>query len=551
MAVCVDTAPGDGVDDGCAPDNPICFDYDGSEGGGGADASDGDERPGEDCVYCIDSGYGSDTDDGCSSKTDDVFGNISSPICSVSGPSNAYFFTGYTVRPIQTMAVASLNRAFNACSPCIDDRAATDRDSGCPTDQPFCVDVSRFENEFFNNNGDYGRGLLCAECVDDGIEDEGCHAGAPYCYSYRRWYQGVKRGTVSAARSEGLEDAEPGYCVACIDSIDGDVDQGCSPENPLCVTTGTIESELLAGFVVHETHECFKCKNESGRRDIDVGCTEERPFCNNVDPAHGHGTACGTVNPNCVFLNYVPDEGANCVTPYVVDVAINLTLADCTSFDLDLPHIKAAIKAALNDSLLGLPDCAVTITTGLVSNSSGSSGARHLLQGRTPGQVALAISAYVDSYLAGTTLRDLLRSQSTTATIVDIIEDVIGTVMDIDVDAVLRELTPSVVSDPHFTTATGQRFDFNGIAGHSYCILTDKQVHVSAHFMGAVDSKGPAAGSQPDGRTWMDQISIMHGNDRILIDALLVPDTPYAVSFGTVRINGVCASCGVIATKAP
>eukprot|EP00899_Mesostigma_viride_P005057 jgi/Mesvir1/14552/Mv05235-RA.5 len=533
-AFCIDSAAGGNQDTGCDAGSPVCSTGAASTGGFSAGTS---------CGACIDSDSGSATDDGCSSKEDDVFGNVPAPICFDREYSNANYYAGSSVVPLEQMAVASLNQAFNACTPCVDSDYSTDPDHGCPSDHPFCVDVSRWEDNFFHNDGDSGRGLLCAECVNNeaslqsGSTDEGCAGDAPYCYSYRRWYYGVKMGSVSAARNEGLEWDEPGYCVACIDTSDeAGVDQGCSPENPLCVTTGTTESDLLAGFVISQTHECFKCKNESDSSDIDIGCTEQRPFCSNVDPVHGHGTACGTVNHNCVFLNYFPDEGAspNCTTPYIVDVAINLTLADCTSFDLDLPRIKAAI----NDSLLGRPECAVTIMTGLVSNSSGSSGtSRHLLQGGTPGQVALAVSAYVDSNLAGTTLRDLLQSPSATTTIVDIIEEIIGTVMDIDVEAVLRDLS-SVVSDPHFTTATGQRFDFNGIAGHSYCILTDKQVHVSAHFMGAVDSKASAAGSQPDYRTWMDQISIMHGNDRILIDAMWVPGSAYAVSFGTVRING-------------
>ncbi|CAI5991881.1 unnamed protein product [Closterium sp. NIES-65] len=77
-------------------------------------------------------------------------------------------------------------------------------------------------------------------------------------------------------------------------------------------------------------------------------------------------------------------------------------------------------------------------------------------------------------------------------------------------------------NDPHFLGAHGTRFDFNGLPDRSFCLYTDRQVHVNMAMRGYLDHRPlpPSAGNRSmlaaarfvNGsavRTWIRQLAIM------------------------------------------
>ena len=63
----------------------------------------------------------------------------------------------------------------------------------------------------------------------------------------------------------------------------------------------------------------------------------------------------------------------------------------------------------------------------------------------------------------------------------------------------------NVVDDPHFTGALGTRFDFNGHPGGSFCLHTDRQLHINA-VLGGYEGDPLATGfdnSTKTTRTWI------------------------------------------------
>ena len=69
---------------------------------------------------------------------------------------------------------------------------------------------------------------------------------------------------------------------------------------------------------------------------------------------------------------------------------------------------------------------------------------------------------------------------------------------------------PGVVNDPHFVGAQGTKFDFNGEAGQSVCLVTDDRLHVNA-LLGGYEGAPIATGfdnSQKTLRTWIQEVGI-------------------------------------------
>eukprot|EP00270_Netrium_digitus_P003972 TRINITY_DN1482_c0_g1_i1.p1 TRINITY_DN1482_c0_g1~~TRINITY_DN1482_c0_g1_i1.p1 ORF type:complete len:429 (-),score=69.57 TRINITY_DN1482_c0_g1_i1:155-1441(-) len=68
-----------------------------------------------------------------------------------------------------------------------------------------------------------------------------------------------------------------------------------------------------------------------------------------------------------------------------------------------------------------------------------------------------------------------------------------------------------LVDDPHFLGAQGTRFDFTGIPGGSFCLVTDQNLHVNMELHGYYDNR--TKGSEPDStgkpRTWVRKLAAM------------------------------------------
>ena len=66
--------------------------------------------------------------------------------------------------------------------------------------------------------------------------------------------------------------------------------------------------------------------------------------------------------------------------------------------------------------------------------------------------------------------------------------------------------------DPHFLGAHGTRFDFNGLPGQSFCLFTDRSVHINMGMVGYLDNRTVGASVLESGkavRTWIGKLAIM------------------------------------------
>eukprot|EP00899_Mesostigma_viride_P029427 jgi/Mesvir1/966/Mv17518-RA.1 len=88
---------------------------------------------------------------------------------------------------------------------------------------------------------------------------------------------------------------------------------------------------------------------------------------------------------------------------------------------------------------------------------------------------------------------------------------------------------PGARSDPHFVTAAGQHFDWMGEGDRSFCIISDKAVHVNAHLFSGTDGRRTG--------TWMDQIAVLHGDNNIVVST--GAPTGFPGLHGSVSINGL------------
>eukprot|EP00271_Cylindrocystis_brebissonii_P009085 TRINITY_DN23712_c0_g1_i1.p1 TRINITY_DN23712_c0_g1~~TRINITY_DN23712_c0_g1_i1.p1 ORF type:complete len:428 (-),score=55.12 TRINITY_DN23712_c0_g1_i1:710-1993(-) len=64
-------------------------------------------------------------------------------------------------------------------------------------------------------------------------------------------------------------------------------------------------------------------------------------------------------------------------------------------------------------------------------------------------------------------------------------------------------------NDPHFVGAEGTRFDFNGLPGSTFCLITDSSLHVNVKMSGYMDSRLESASVVKGGkavRTWMQEM---------------------------------------------
>eukprot|EP00271_Cylindrocystis_brebissonii_P016873 TRINITY_DN415_c0_g1_i1.p1 TRINITY_DN415_c0_g1~~TRINITY_DN415_c0_g1_i1.p1 ORF type:complete len:449 (-),score=17.49 TRINITY_DN415_c0_g1_i1:870-2216(-) len=69
-----------------------------------------------------------------------------------------------------------------------------------------------------------------------------------------------------------------------------------------------------------------------------------------------------------------------------------------------------------------------------------------------------------------------------------------------------------VINDPHFVGHHGARFDFNGMPGQTFCLITDANLHVNMKLTGYLDSRMENAVKVVDGkavRTWMRELGFI------------------------------------------
>lgn len=259
-----DTAPMDGIDDGCTTLRPHCV----------ISAS------GSACVACL---MDADCGDGLECTTDTCVSNL----C-VNAPS-----------PVGTSCAGGIcdgTALATSCAPCLDDASGTTTDTGCTAATPFC-DTS-------------GAVAICVGCVDDaagGTTDSGCTAAAPLCDTSGAapvcigCVDDALRGTDSGCGAAApVCDASSGTptCVSCQDDAAAAMlDDGCAAGAPLCDTSGAAPL-------------CVTCADDAMGGATDSGCAAGAPLCDTSgaapiciacfdDTSGGTDSGCAAGAPAC------------------------------------------------------------------------------------------------------------------------------------------------------------------------------------------------------------------------------------------------------------
>eukprot|EP00899_Mesostigma_viride_P001835 jgi/Mesvir1/11652/Mv00052-RA.1 len=597
-AACLDSAGNASQDWGCTAEEPICYEYHeenqvfnagffhrtGSHHG----PSDGDFEEGVSCTACLDSAAGDGLDVGCDKAysifSENAWGELTAaPICYTGNGS-----TGSNQGGIVAVEEDEGTGANRTCTVCLDNAAGDGHDIGCPFEKPFCADVETWNNTIptalavalaeglVGNNGDSGFGMFCSDCYDTSWNgtDAGCSSDTPHCpvlypsegyatnmvgFGCAECNPDIFEGSNTEA-GFGCSDDQPlcwharevdgprmpPKCFACQDTLstslnaEGQQDYACNDGAPFCADLQGVQR--LGSF-------CAECQDDLEQASIvggfdpltntlyDLGCNSSHPFCFDGNATLGSkdfGFCSDSLSPGCVFeensdgsLVHIP---AVCVKNLVADVYIVLTLKNCFVVDLNLSPV---VEGLLLDILQGaIPACAVD-TKLEVRHGNG----RKLLQLPAQSDFILQFKVYVDDVAQGMKIMDVFKSPEFALWLLETFElTVAEAAVLVDLQAVFLSLGEGT-SDPHFTTLAGDKFDFNGIPDQNYCIVSDKHVQVNARFVGAAAGNAVVS-PEVDTRTWMDQLAIMHGSDRILIDAATGADAAYTTSFGNVVING-------------
>eukprot|EP00899_Mesostigma_viride_P004314 jgi/Mesvir1/13884/Mv16018-RA.3 len=562
---CFDTQAGGARDDGCTPLAPICGDL---------GPSDADSSPGATCASCLDSAGGVTPDLGCTSDATKPFcpdgaasdGDFSpgagpcaacldtssgivpdlgcsdpaAPICVDGGPSNGDFGGG-----------------ASCMEPCVDSATGGDKDTGCTDAFPICNDGTndgaddtggfcvacldsdgpgtrddgctspstlKYCHDSVSNDGDGSRGV-CVACYDtqtDATQDDGCTADAPMC------------GDLGPSDADGSPGA---VCASCVDSEEGATpDLGCTSDaaKPFCPVGTPSNGDFLPG-----AGPCAACLDSASGGTRDLGCNDGAPICDDGlnDGDFGGGGSCRALLPCTISAvnsnnNYV--QSATCKKDLVLEVLVEVLLTECFVTEIDL---NGLVNTIVDDYLRNVPRCAVETAVEEVKYGA----KRHLLQAVQVTEITVALRIYVDPDDSDTLVK-LLKSPNFPPFLANFFNFAVGVVLSVQNIRLKFIILSSATSDPHFVTTHGQKFDFNGEAGKTYCIMTDKTLQVNARFMGAASTTVlPEQGgspAKPDTRTWMDQLAIMVGRDRVLVDAESSAGTGYTAFAGALTVNG-------------
>eukprot|EP00899_Mesostigma_viride_P014304 jgi/Mesvir1/22875/Mv25884-RA.1 len=402
---------------------------------------------------------------------------------------------------------------------CTDSQSGVTQDSGCDSIYPICVDLGP-------SDANNAQGNMCAVCLDtaSGLgQDLGCPSYYPVC-------RVVGGGSPPYFLANTGSFGGGVVCGLCMDTAAGaGQDFNCPSTQPICFDMGPSDANIGSGL------GCAECiDSERGLRP-DTGCTDpDAPLCYTGGYNMGDftfGTRCWAGNCHIVGPSEV---AATCPTSMAVEASFTVHRTDCFENFI----VQAFLDDVLNIFLQTGPLCKGQVAAhfDLVGRR------RHLLQ--DPQDITLVLRIYVDDFPQGQQLLELLLSPEFIQFVFDWFSPGrFGEVLSVDSLHAAFLLLSSARSDPHFTTAQGHEFDFNGEVGKSYCIVTDESIHVNARFMGVAQSSDPmlvedTLAAKPDNRTWMDQVAIMVGNDRVLVSAESPAGTSYSALVGTVLLNG-------------
>eukprot|EP00899_Mesostigma_viride_P014484 jgi/Mesvir1/23036/Mv03028-RA.1 len=345
--------------------------------------------------------------------------------------------------------------------------------------------------------------------------------------------------------------------------------------------------------------ECLNNTNCVGNPDGDK-CNVETSQCIDAEcfidadcVGNPNGPICDTdifkcsTAPSCDITVVDAAPTPACPLPYLVSATFNITLnGSCDPVTID----EADFSAKLAGIFFGVPSCQLENQV----STDKREPSRRLLALPTLTDILFQLSVYAPDMDAGTRISDRLFDPMFAVFLAATLGIPLDTILEhLAVQEPVISLLVSGSSDPHFVNARGDKFDFYGAAGASYCVFTQERLHVNARLMGAFAATTDAAASSSsftkssssadsssssraslssvstqeasaaaratlsaaaavagsevspprhrqlvDRRTWMDAVGILHAGDRVLVEAASPPGTAYTDAGGRIYING-------------
>ena len=282
---CYDSTPGNGRDEGCSEETPICVEQETTRvtvNGGSVEASGA-------CKAC-------EEDSHCPT-----------------GVPNWYCENKACEQCPEDRPYVKVNAdGTHTCYHCVDDKTGDFLDSGCANDKTAENVLKRLCKPEIEGTP-YKYGNVCYVCLNDkignanGNRDTGCEDAAKLC-----------------------DAAENGYgnkCHLCQNDrpdAPNSVDSGCAAGSPLCINKDA--DDVRIAYNVFGTG-CTKCVNDQPGNGIDTGCTAEEPMCGAATNKAGvKCSACpdGQIwNEKLAACNGAGDVNTCCAVCYDSDVNTN------------------------------------------------------------------------------------------------------------------------------------------------------------------------------------------------------------------------------------
>eukprot|EP00899_Mesostigma_viride_P007703 jgi/Mesvir1/16934/Mv15793-RA.1 len=253
---------------------------------------------------------------------------------------------------------------------------------------------------------------------------------------------------------------------------------------------------------------------------------------------------------DCSFVVRVSAPPSSCFR-VVGDAACNATCINTTNQGSYIVQFTAVAITESVDELTEEQVCSWNIAWGVLAGVDNpadpcevsSSEAPPVLRRRSLQQANLirVTRMYFDTAAAAEQAAQLIAAALANNALLAQLRAIVPIIVAIDrVDVDL--LSPAgVTSDPHFQGPCGQRFDFMGAPGESFCLMTSKALHLNGKMTAAVapaSRAGVAVTEEGSKNTWIQELGILYGTTNITISAQAVAGSSFSGQQGRVFVNG-------------
>eukprot|EP00899_Mesostigma_viride_P007707 jgi/Mesvir1/16938/Mv25089-RA.2 len=247
------------------------------------------------------------------------------------------------------------------------------------------------------------------------------------------------------------------------------------------------------------------------------------------DPVGNRGTCAFTVDVTALLTC-----GAECTGTqgtYILEFTLELTTVGNPALDAE----EACLWNIVFGTVVGLQDPGDPC---VISSTDIARRRRDLLQGAT---ILRVTRLFFPTEAQAVQAQELILQALEDGTLLAQLQALFGVTGIASINFLLNFLS-GFTSDPHFQGPCGQRFDFMGAPGESFCLMTSEALHINGKMMAAVapaSRAGVAVTPVGSNNTWVQELGIRYGNASISISALSPPGAGFKAQSGRVFVNGV------------